>query len=39
MKELGKLCDEIIAFYKKKQEMLDNHIPIEEEKKMILLLK
>lgn len=36
MKELGKLCDEIIAFYKKKQEMLDNHIPIEEEKKKFI---
>ncbi len=35
-RELNILCEEIIDFYKKKQTMLDEHLPIEKEKPKFL---
>ena len=35
-RELNILCEEIIEFYKKKQKMLDEHLPIENEKHKFL---
>ena len=35
-RELNILCEEIIDFYKKKQTMLDEHLPIEQEKTKFL---
>ena len=35
-RELSILCEEIIGFYKKKQRMLDEHLPIEKEKNKFL---
>ena len=35
-RELNILCEEIIDFYKKKQRMLDEHLPIEKEKHKFL---
>ena len=35
-RELSILCEEIIGFYRKKQRMLDEHLPIEKEKNKFL---
>ena len=35
-RELNILCEEMIDFYKKKQRMLDEHLPIENEKQKFL---
>ena len=36
LKELGILCDEIIEFYEKKQQMIEGNYPIEEERTKFL---